>query len=348
MPPLPHPSGPPGRTVPVGAALPAGLLLTMLIGIAADRCSAQAPGGRVAEASPRQADEAAVRAAAQAYLDALGRGDGQALAAMWTVDGDIVDDDGRVMNGRETVAATVPTDAAARPKFDLRETSLRFLSTDVALEDGEVQVTPPGSTTVHTGHFTALWVRQSGAWKLAGLRESRIDGSADAPKLADLAWMLGDWTVVDEPTGRQPAAADGGGPGGGNERPAMEVSVRWDEGRAFLVREMKIVRSTPAGPSSTAHITQRIGWDPLSRQLRSWSFSSDGGHAESTWTREGDTWIARATAVMPDGSQTSSLNLYTYDGVDRYTWRSLPTHVGGEHLPQVTMTMVRKKGGDGK
>jgi hypothetical protein len=53
-------------------------------------------------------------------------------------------------------------------------------------------------------------------------------------------------------------------------------------------------------------------------------------------------------AVLPDGTQASSLNLYSYDGADRYTWRSLPTHVGGEHLPQVTMTMVRKKGAAGR
>ena len=66
------------------------------------------------------------------------------------------------------------------------------------------------------------------------------------------------------------------------DQPAMEVSVRWDEGHAFLLREMKVVRKTAAGQSAVSHITQRIGWDPLSRQLRSWSFSSDGGHARAS------------------------------------------------------------------
>lgn len=327
-------------TLTAGPLLKA-ILPAALLAVAAAPCTAQEPGSRAPAAPQQRADEEAVRATARAYLEALERGDARGLAAMWTPDGDIVDDDGRVMNGRETVAATATVDAAARPAFELRETSLRFLSADVAVEDGEVKVTPPGSTAVHTGHFTALWVRQAGAWKLAGLRESRIDAAA-APKLADLEWMVGEWTVVDEPAGRRPAAA------GASDQPTMEVSVRWDEGRTFLLREMKVVRKTPGGQTAAAHITQRIGWDPLSRQLRSWSFGSDGSYAESTWNREGDTWIARAMAVMPDGSQTSTLNLYTYDGVDRCTWRSLPTHVGGEHLPQVTMTMVRKKGGDGR
>lgn len=354
MPPLSRVSGPAGRrTMAARAALTAGLLLSTilpaaLLAVATAPCTAQEPGSRTPAAPQFRADEEAVRAAARGYLEALERGDGRTLAAMWTPDGDIVDDDGRVMNGRATVAATAPVDAAARPAFELRETSLRFLSADVAVEDGAVQVKPPGSTAVHTGHFTALWVRQAGGWKLAGLRESRIDAAAAAPKLADLEWMVGEWTIVDETAGRRPAAAAAAPSTGPSDQPAMEVSVRWDEGRMFLVREMKLVRQTPTGQSAAAHITQRIGWDPLSRQLRSWSFGSDGSHAESTWTREGDTWIARAMAVMPDGSQTSTLNLYTYDGADRCTWRSLPTHVGGEHLPQVTMTMVRKKGGDGR
>ena len=52
--------------------------------------------------------------------------------------------------------------------------------------------------------------------------------------------------------------------------------------------------------------------------------------------------MAEARAVMPDGRQTSSLNIYTYDGKDRCAWRSVPTHIGGEHVPRVDLTMIRK------
>jgi hypothetical protein len=90
------------------------------------------------------------------------------------------------------------------------------------------------------------------------------------------------------------------------------------------------------------HITQRIGWDPLSRQIVSWSFGSDGSHGEATWSRDDGTWVARTMSVLPDGTQTSSLNIYSYDGTNRCTWRSVPTHVGGEHAPHVSMTMIRK------
>ena len=90
-------------------------------------------------------------------------------------------------------------------------------------------------------------------------------------------------------------------------------------------------------------LTQHIGWDPLARQVVSWAFGSDGSHGEATWSQEDGTWIARTRSVLPDGTQTSSLNFYTYDGTGRCNWRSIHTHVGGEHAPQVAMTMVRKR-----
>jgi hypothetical protein len=163
--------------------------------------------------------------------------------------------------------------------------------------------------------------------------------------------MVGDWTVVEDHPDHAPAAEALSPAQPPSGRTPIEVSVGWNASRTFLIRDMKISGDRAAGPANgeagdglpEMHITQRIGWDPLSRQLVSWSFGSDGSHGEATWTRDDGTWIARTMAVMPDGTQTSSLNIYIYDGADRCTWRSVPTHVGGEHAPHVTMTMIRKK-----
>lgn len=322
----------------------------VLMATLATACAVEAVA-QTAGVQSRQADADAIRATAKRYEDALRRGDGPALAALWTADGDIVDDQGVVANGRKAVATTVPHDNDAHPKVEIREKSLRFLAADVAVEDGTVAVTPPGATRPHSGWFTALWTRVGGEWKLAGLRESRIESPADAPRLADLEWMVGEWSAVEDRAAdaAAPGAASGSGPAAGQGgRPAIDVSVRWDAGRGFLLREMTIAGAGPApengGERPPLRLMQRIGWDPLSRQIRSWSFSSDGGHGEGVWSRDGDAWIARTTAVMPDGTQISSINIYTADGPDRCRWRSIPTHVGGEHAPQVAMTLVRKKG----
>lgn len=288
--------------------------------------------GAAGPAPDREGDKKAIRAAAQAYQDALGRGDAQALAALWTPDGDIVDDAGRVLAGRTTasLAAPVAQPAAAKPDVAVRETGIRFLTDDVAIEDGAVEVRLPGGSAPLQGRFSATWVRHEGGWKLAALREARGDEPSGAERLADLDWMVGDWAVVD----------DGAATSTDGSRPAIELAVRWNAEHTFLLRDMRI---TPPGAKEPAvHVTQRIGWDPLTRSLRSWVFSSDGGHGEATWNRDGGSWVARTAAVLPDGSRTSAINIYTYDGKDRCIWRSLPTHVGGEHTPQVNMTMIRK------
>lgn len=285
------------------------------------------------------ADAEAIRAAGAAYKQALERGDGKALAAIWMPDGDIIDAAGVVLKGRESVEVLepAPANAAAKtaPTFTIKETSLRFLTADVAVEDGAVEVTPPGGSATLRGRFSAVWVRHEGAWKLAALREARGEPASGSETLADLAWMVGDWTAVEGAKPGEPAAA----------KATIEMTVRWNPTKTFLLRDMKI---TPPGAAADAaiHVTQRIGWDPLSKSIHSWVFSSDGGHGEATWSRDDGSWVARTTAVLPDGSQTSSLNIYSFDGKDRCVWRSLPTHVGGEHMPQVNMTLVRKPGTD--
>ncbi len=336
MPAFPSPARPrSGYGQPVLRGL-SGSLLVAALAAAAGAAAAQDPEPAAIADTARKQDMQAIRTAAADYKAALDRGDGAALAALWTPDGDIIDEQGRVLNGRETVGRIVkPTDGSPPLQFKIAETSLRFVTADVAIEDGTVEIMLPGVPVGLKGRFSATWTRQDGGWKLAGLRESRIDGG-QALTLPDLDWMVGDWIVLDE----------GGTGQRGVDRPAIEVTVRWNPTRTFLLRDMKI---SPAGGAEGAetlamHVTQRIGWDPLSRQIRSWVFSSDGGHGEAVWSRDGQSWVARATSVLPDGTQTSSLNIYTYDGKDRCTWRSIPTHVGSEHAHTVNLTLVRKSG----
>ena len=130
----------------------------------------------------------------------------------------------------------------------------------------------------------------------------------------------------------------------------MEVSVRWNATRTFLLRDMKI--ADPAAPSGgdagdglpAMHITQRIGWDPLVDRIRSWSFSSDGSRGEATWFRDGGSWVVRSTAVLPDGTQTSSINIYTFDGQDRCTWRVVRPALSADDDPPARATWVRTPG----
>ena len=48
--------------------------------------------------------------------------------------------------------------------------------------------------------------------------------------------------------------------------------------------------------------TQRIGWDPVNKQIHSWNFEADGGYGEGAWTKDGDNWILKMTSVVTTGA----------------------------------------------
>ena len=193
------------------------------------------------------------------------------------------------------------------------ETRLRLIARDVVIEDGTVDVVLPGMKSPIEGSFTAIWARRGAGWKLAGLRESERPVSVDGDMLEDLDWMVGDWTLAIDGADEKKAAA------------SMEMTVRWDAGHAFLIREARVaVASGDGGPADVVEIHQRIGWDPLVKRIRSWSFSSDGSRSEATWVRDGTSWIATQSIVFPAGDQETAVSIYTYDGQNRCVWRTLP------------------------
>ena len=312
---------------------PSGILLRhsagrAAIGLLVALASGHQAGGQTA--APKGA-EAAVRAASQAYQAALARGDATAVAALWTADGDIVDDLGSVTRGRDAASGlTPPREGEQRPAFAIDDVTVRILTESVAIEDGVVEVTLPGATAPHHGRFSATWVKQADGWKVASLREWRTDPPESAARLADLDWLVGKWNVAIN------SAESTGGPA-----PKTEMSIHWNDTQTYLLRETRIV---PADGGPVMEVSQRIGWDPLARQIRSWAFSSDGAHADAQWALVEGSWVARTTTVHADGSRTSSINRYLYDGKDQCTVQSFPTHAWQENQAPVTMTMTRKSG----
>jgi len=277
------------------------------------------------------ADVAAIRAAAAAYREALARGDAAAIRAAWTTDGDVVDSLGNTLPADAVAAEGGERPPAGRPAIRAGETRLRFIAPNVALEDGSLDVIVPGTSTPLPGSFTAIWVRQGDRWKLAGVREAERPIVADASALEDLDWMVGEWVLEPEPGPK--------GRGAGS----MAMTVRWDAGRTFLVRDARLTPPEDSGEPAV-ELQQRIGWDPLVGRIRSWSFSSDGSRAEATWFRDGGSWIVKGASVLPDGGQVESTNIYTYDGRDRCVWRVIPPPLGSDDNAPTRATWVRRKG----
>lgn len=319
-----------GLTARVGFAIVAGSVAVWAAfgatAVAADPPPAAGAGIVAAEA-------AAIRAAGAAYREALTKGDVAAIRRLWTADGDVVDGWGNVFPAAEVVGSGDRPADAVRPDVRVGETRLRLITPDVVLEDGSVDVVIPGTTTPLEGWFSAIWVKQGGEWKLAGIRESERPTSLRPDSLDDLEWMVGEWTLVPEDDAK--AAL-----------PATTMSVRWDTGRMFLIRDVRLTSPATAAEPVIVDVQQRIGWDPLMGRIRSWSFSSDGTRGEATWFRDGNSWIAKGTTIQADGTQSTTVQIYSHDGQDRCTWRMLREPFASDDRIPMRATWVRgPKGG---
>lgn len=274
-----------------------------------------------AQTGERQQDEQAIRRVAEEYLAALARGDAKAMGELWTADGDVVDESGRSFPARGVIMQESSESEAARPVVKLTGSKIRFLTPDVALEDGTSEVSNPTAQGVAplVGRFTVIWVKQDGNWRLASLRETRSDPPATAAQLAELDWLTGDWT-------------------GENGDTTIDVSTRWNETHTYLLRDLKVLREGHVVFSGT----QRVGWDPITRTIKSWVFDTDGGHGEGAWTKVGDRWIVHGSGVLANGQRTTSINEYTPDGKDAVRWRSSSAQDNGPSASARDIKLVRK------
>ena len=267
------------------------------------------------------ADEAeattAIRLASQQYLAALERGDRAGVAAFWTERGDLIDSCGHCTKGR-VLAAQIPVGKlpGGAPKMSID--SLREVTPEVVIEDGRVQWPAVGDTEAQLVRYTAVWVRQGGKWLLDSVRESAADPNTHEARLQALSWLIGDWV-----------SEEGG--------PAIEMSCQWSLDRHFLLREVRT-----KSPSGELSISQRIGWDPASGQIKSWTFDSEGGHGTGVWSRDGERWLVSATGVLPDGRPATTRNSYSLSDTGELVWESHESSIAGAPGPAHKVRLVRK------
>jgi uncharacterized protein (TIGR02246 family) len=267
-------------------------------------------------------DTAGIRDLIASYLRAFNQHDPAALAAHWSEAGESIDlDSGATTAGREAVQQVFATlfeeDAGATIDIDLQ--SIRQLRDDVAVVDGVSRIAftdaPPSAS-----RFSAVVVRQDGAWVLDTVREStvpleQLSSSPAARPLDGLEWLVGTWEDASEGV-------------------TASIQCGWSPNKAFLVRH-HLVTSDPtpaarpqpgdtripgllpaAGSAVSRELTEIIGWDETRSELRSWLFSSDGRSAEGSWSRDGDTWTVRFEA---GGSGADCVYSITQAGADELT-----------------------------
>jgi uncharacterized protein (TIGR02246 family) len=116
------------------------------------------------------ADDAAIRAVVAAYAAARDKGDGDALAALFTADADQLVSSGEWRRGRPAVVqgslASSQQNQGART-FTIE--AVRMVAANVALADSRYDITPPGGPT---RRMWASWllVKDGTGWKIAAIR----------------------------------------------------------------------------------------------------------------------------------------------------------------------------------
>jgi uncharacterized protein (TIGR02246 family) len=272
-------------------------------------------------AADRSADEAAIRANIDKVVKAYNAADAKGVAALFTPDGMVVDKEGDESAGRETIEKTFAEMFTDSPKkqIEVFVESIRFIGSDLAMEVGTTKETSGPGEPPELDRYTVLHVKRDGKWQMAMARDEEGPTTTAHEQLQPLAWLVGEW--ID----------DGG-------RSVVSSTCRWSEDRNFLLQEFKL----ELDGSDAMNVSQRIGWDPLAKQVRSWVFDSEGGYGESRWTRDDDEWIIRAAGVRPDGTTASATNFLAPIGKDGYVWRSTDRIVAGERQPNQEVKVVRK------
>ena len=199
--------------------------------------------------------------------------------------------------------------------------TIRFVTSDVAIEEGVAVVTGPDGRLRATG-YAAVHVKRDGRWQVDSIREAELAVTEESAgnRLAELAWLVGDW--VDQ-----------------SETATVETSVTWTKNKTFLSYAFKV----STGGINELEGTQVLGWDPLKKTIRSWMFDSDGGFGEGVWTRKSDRWEVKLRQVLADGRTASSTNIYTPIDDNTFKWQTTHRELDGESLPDVEpVTVVRK------
>jgi len=280
-------------------------------------------GFQVAFADEKPAkDEAAIRAAVQSYVAAYNRGDAKALADHWSEGGQWVSPSGQRIQGRAAIEKEMRAMFAERKglKVEVVDPKIRFVSADVAIEEGTARVLragePPEQST-----YLAIHVKKDGQWKLDSVRETDLPETPPLQEnMKQLEWMVGDW--VDQ----SPEAA-------------VETSVAWTRNKAFLIARFKV----SAAGADELDGQQIIGWDPAAKAFRSWMFDCDGGFGEGVWSRRDNRWIVKFNQTLPDGREASATNIYTCVDANSYTWQSIGRQLDGQFLPNVEEVKVVRK-----
>jgi uncharacterized protein (TIGR02246 family) len=310
-------------TVAFGTGLQAQLIKRQPARPAAVQTAPAATAPAATAPADRSGDEAAIRALLDTFTKAFDAGDAKAAADTYTETAIILDEEGTRTEGRAAILDMYAASFEDHPgsKIGLQSDAIRFLGTETALEQGRATITPaPGEGAPEITRYTAIYIKQGGAWLQSVVKDEVAPDVTPREHLKELEWLVGEW--VNE-------SADA----------VVSTNCKWAPSGNFIDREF----SVKARGAEAFSGTQRIGWDPLKQQFKTWIFDSEGGHSEGFWTRNGNQWVVKVEGVNGIGKPISATNIVTRFDKDRMGWESVDRTEGAAALPGIDQFIVVRK-----
>ncbi len=302
-------------------------VLILMVGVTNGFAAGDKPSPGKATAKPtgetsRVAVDKDVRATAEAFLSAFNQGNAKAIANLWTVQCEYVDERGRVYRGRDVIEKEYAAFFAKNPgvQMDVAILSINPIGDTAAIEDGTTVVKRAGKGLVSVGYYTAVHVKEGDKWLMASVREHPAPSHSVHASVSDLEWLIGKWTAT-------------------KEAKAVEFSFRWIANKKFLELEYTVRDKDTVARSGL----QIIGNDPSSGALVSWSFDSNGGLGHGIWHTIPNGYIITSLGMRSDGARTVSTDIVSKKGGDGFTWQAVNRQVAGVKLPDAEAVVLTRK-----
>lgn len=263
-----------------------------------------------------------VRAQLKTYVDTFNRHEAKALVAFWTEDAvSVQEETGDRTVGHTELLAEFEQFFQDYPVARVAGTveHVRFVGPDVAIAEGKITLVT-GTDEPTQSAFTAVLKKQGDQWLIASSYERDLPVPATPyDGLKEIEWIVGTWQDQ-------------------TEGASVFTTVQWSPKRTFLIRSYEATFADGEGESGT----QIFGWDPLAKQIRTWTFHSDGSFGDGTVSRNGSDWMIKMNQVHSDGRLASGTSVITRVDDDTIQVQKIGESLDGEPVPaSEPVTVVR-------
>jgi uncharacterized protein (TIGR02246 family) len=275
-----------------------------------------APTAPAAAPEERPPDQAAVKKAIEAFAASFQKGDGKAVAAFWTTEGEYIGGDGTNFRGRAALEKAYTEFFTKNPDnaMEVEVDAIRFPSKDTAVVEGHFKLHKGKKKELVVSKCSFLYAREDGKWLIAIAREWPGDGLA----LRDMEWIIGTWEAKRDGT-------------------TVRTKYEWTTNKSFIRCQFSITKD---GQTTTG--MQMFAKDPANGQLRVWTFEDEGGIGEASITRDGKKWVHTAAGATADGRELTATNILTPVDNDTFLWQVVGRTLDDEELPDLPPIKVTR------